>query len=58
MDEKFYYLLITVIAGLVILAGLIVTIFGVIKKRKLLIVLGVSIALIPTLISYLWQNSN
>lgn len=53
MDDKTYYLLTFILGGVIILAGLGVTIFGVVKKRKLLIALGVLISLIPTMIAYI-----
>lgn len=52
MDAKGYLLLINIIVGLVILAGLTVTIIGIIKKKQLLIALGVLIALLPTIVRY------
>ena len=52
MDAKTYFLVINILIGLVILAGLVVTIIGIIKKKQLWIAIGVFIALIPTLLSY------
>ncbi|MEO6135189.1 MAG: hypothetical protein ABIP35_08555 [Ginsengibacter sp.] len=52
MDAKGYLLLINIIVGLVILAGLAVTIIGIVKKKQLLIAIGVLIALLPTIIKY------
>lgn len=49
------YILITVISGLVILAGLGVTIVGIVRKRKLWIALGVGIAMVPTIISWIFK---
>lgn len=53
MDAKTYFLVINILIGLVILTGLAVTIIGIVKKKQLWIAIGVFIALIPTLISYI-----
>lgn len=53
MDDKTYYLLTFIAGGVIILAGLGVTIFGIAKRKKLLIALGVFISLIPTMIAYI-----
>ncbi len=51
MDPKTQFLVISILGGLVILAGLILVIIGMVKQKKSLIAWGVLIALIPTLIS-------
>ena len=53
MDDKTTILIINILAGLVILTGLGVTIAGVVRKRKLWIAIGVGIALLPTIISWI-----
>lgn len=55
MDPKTTFLIISVLAALVILTGLGITIAGVVKKRKLWIALGVGIAMVPTIISWIYK---
>ena len=50
-----YYILITVISGLVILTGLGVIIAGIVRKKKLWLALGVGIAMIPTIVSWIYK---
>ena len=52
MDAKGYFLLINIIVGLIILSGLAITIIGIVKKKQLLIAVGVLVALLPTIIKY------
>ncbi|MEO6949597.1 MAG: hypothetical protein ABI123_08215 [Ginsengibacter sp.] len=54
MDPKTTFILITVISALVIVTGLGVTIAGVVRKKKAWIALGVGIAMIPTIISWIY----
>lgn len=53
MDDKTYFLVTFIASTVVILAGLAVTIIGLVKRKKLWIALGVLIALIPTIISFI-----
>lgn len=58
MHPKSYFLLISLIAGIVILAGLVITIIGIVKQKKSWIAFGVLIALIPTIVSLLYKLFN
>ena len=55
MDPKTTFIIISVLAALVILTGLGITIAGVVKKRKLWIAMGVGIAMVPTIISWIYK---
>lgn len=52
MDAKNVYLLTQLIATLIILTGLGFAIAGIVKKKKIWLVIGVAIALIPTIIGW------
>ena len=47
------YLITTILSGLVILLGLGITIAGIVKKKRLWLAIGVGIALLPTIISWI-----
>lgn len=53
MDDKTTVLIINILATIVILTGLGVTIAGIVKKKKLWLAIGVGIALLPTIISWI-----
>lgn len=52
MDAKTYFLVINIVFGLVILTGLGVTIYGIVKKKQLLLAVGVFIALLPYILKF------
>ena len=52
MDESNSYLIVFVLKTIVILAGLGVVIYGIVKKKVKLIVLGVFVSLLPTLVEF------
>ena len=53
MDDRTTVLIINILATIVILTGLGITIAGIVKKKKLWLAIGVGIALLPTIISWI-----
>lgn len=52
MDERSWYLMGMVISTLIILGGLGIVIYGMVKKKVKLIAIGVFVALVPTLVEF------
>lgn len=52
MDGKLYFILIPILIGIIVLTGLGITVLGIKKRRRVLILLGLLIALVPTLFSF------
>lgn len=52
MDEGTWYLVGMIVSTLIILAGLGIVIYGMVKKKVKLIALGVFVALVPTLVDF------
>ena len=52
MDEHTWYLIGLIISTLIILAGLGIVIYGIVKKNVKLIALGVFVAMVPTLVEF------
>ena len=56
MDDKTAILIINVVATLVILTGLGIAIAGIVKKKRLWLAIGVIVALLPTIISWIYKG--
>ena len=52
MDEATWYLVQLILTTLIILAGLGIVIYGMVKKKVKLIAIGVFVALVPTLVDF------
>ena len=52
MDDANSYLIVFILTTLVIIAGLGIIIFGMVKKKVKLIALGVFVALLPSMVDF------
>ena len=52
MDESNSHLIVFTLTTIVILAGLGIVIYGMVKKKVILIAVGVFVALLPSLVDY------
>ena len=52
MDDGTWYLIGLIVSTLIILGGLGIVIYGMVKKKVKLIAIGVFVALVPTLVEF------
>lgn len=52
MDERTWYLIGMIVSTIIILGGLGIVIYGMVKKKVKLIAIGVFVALVPALVEF------